>query len=131
MIEKEYPVKIKALTEIQEFINNFCGDNFINTKAATKIAVCTDEVVSNVVYYSGADYLRIQCSFEEKTVSVSFIDNGKPFNPLTDSEAPDIGAGLDERKIGGLGIHIVKEMMDSVEYARNDNKNIFTIKISG
>ena len=88
-------------------------------------------MVSNVVYYSGADYLRIQCSFEEKTVSVSFIDNGKPFNPLTDSEAPDIGAGLDERKIGGLGIHIVKEMMDSVEYARNDNKNIFTIKISG
>ena len=66
-----------------------------------------------------------------ETVSVSFIDNGKPFNPLTDSEAPDIGAGLDERKIGGLGIHIVKEMMDSVEYARNDNKNIFTIKISG
>ena len=61
MIEKEYPVKIKALTEIQEFINNFCGDNSINTKAATKIAVCTDEVVSNVVYYSGADYLRIQC----------------------------------------------------------------------
>ena len=52
MIEKEYPVKIKALTEIQEFINNFCGDNSINTKAATKIAVCTDEVVQIIFAYN-------------------------------------------------------------------------------
>lgn len=129
MIEKEYPVEIKSLTEIQDFLNDWCEQNSVSIKVATKIAVCADELVSNVVYYSGASSLCMQCSFENDVASISFIDDGKSFNPLTDSAEPDIDASASERKIGGLGIHMVKKMMDGVEYVRDGKKNILTIRI--
>lgn len=129
MTEEKFPVTIESLSQIQDLLNKWCEDSEISMKIATKIAVCTDEIVSNIVYYSGAEYLHIQCTFENEMISISFIDNGKAFNPLTDSAEPDINASAEERKIGGLGIYMVKKMMDNVQYSRQEDKNVLTISI--
>ncbi|MCL2698985.1 MAG: ATP-binding protein, partial [Defluviitaleaceae bacterium] len=60
-------------------------------------------------------------------VVIEFEDKGAEYNPL-EKEDPDIEAGVDERPIGGLGIYMVKNMMDAVDYRREGNKNIMTIK---
>ena len=61
------------------------------------------------------------------SVSITFTDNGIPYNPLTKSD-PDTTLSAEEREIGGLGIFIVKKMMDEVFYEYHDNKNCLTIR---
>jgi anti-sigma regulatory factor (Ser/Thr protein kinase) len=51
-------------------------------------------------------------------------DDGRAFNPL-DAPAPDLRLGVDERPIGGLGVHIVRSVMDALEYRRDNARNIF------
>lgn len=62
-------------------------------------------------------------------VTIQFLDNGKPFNPLAKEDA-DITLSAEARKIGGLGILMVKKSMDAVDYNYEDGKNILTIKKS-
>ena len=59
-------------------------------------------------------------------MQLKFEDTGKPFNPL-EQAAPDLDGPLMSRKIGGLGIFLAKKLMDKVEYARADNKNILVL----
>ena len=61
------------------------------------------------------------------TVEVTFIDNGKPYDPLAKDD-PDTTLSLEDREIGGMGILIVKKSMDAVNYEYKDGKNILTIK---
>lgn len=130
MNEQTFDVNIENLSSMQEYISTWCEKNDVEMKVSTKISVCADEILSNVIYYSGADFLKINCEKNQNIILISFSDNGKPFNPLSDSKEPDITASVEDRKIGGLGIFMVKKMMDSVTYERNSDLNILTIKIS-
>lgn len=97
--------------------------------AKTKLMVAMDEVASNIVHYSGAPDFDVEIDFPENpdAVRVSFSDAGKAFNPLTEASAADITAKLEDRQIGGLGMFMVKKMMDNVEYVHESGRNILTI----
>lgn len=88
--------------------------------------VALDEVVSNVVkygYQGGSEQpVVIEVFVRPGRLEVEVIDEGEPFNPL-EQQAPDTNQALDERPIGGLGIHLVKELMDDVTYRRQDGRN--------
>jgi serine/threonine-protein kinase RsbW len=90
-----------------------------------------DEVVTNVVCYGFEDaanqevVVRIAIADRELTASVS--DGGRPFDPLS-VPPPNLTVGLEERTPGGLGIHLVRSLMDRVEYTRQDGKNVLTVK---
>lgn len=129
MAEKEFEVNEENLSSFQEYIENWCEENSISMKLSTKFSICVDEIASNVVFYSGATYLKICCELEENMISISFIDNGKEFNPLEDAKEPDITAKLEDREIGGLGIFMVKKFMDSITYERKNNENILKLGI--
>ena len=60
-------------------------------------------------------------------LTIELRDEGQAFNPLTDCPEPDLESGLDDRPVGGLGIYLVRTMMDELNYRREDNKNILTI----
>ncbi|MBR1731800.1 MAG: ATP-binding protein, partial [Ruminococcus sp.] len=62
-------------------------------------------------------------------VIITFIDNGKPFNPLAESD-PDVTLSAEEREIGGLGIFLVKKTMDMIDYEYKEGQNILKIKKS-
>lgn len=89
-----------------------------------------EEAVSNVIMYAypeGTDgVVDIDATFDEKNVTFVITDNGKPFDP-TSKEEVDINAEMNERPIGGLGIHLVRTIMDAVSYERKGEKNILTI----
>jgi anti-sigma regulatory factor (Ser/Thr protein kinase) len=91
----------------------------------------TDELLNNITQYGYPkpnEYeIHIHFELSESTLSLTFTDEGIPFNPFQE-KPPDTSLSLEDRAIGGLGIHIVKNLMDQVQYQRQFNKNI--VKIS-
>jgi len=90
-----------------------------------------DELLTNTISYGfpeGGEHdivVRLQVD-GERVVTLEIEDDGRPFNPL-ERPAPDTAAPLDERPIGGLGIHLVKQLMDEVRYRRHGAHNIVTL----
>jgi len=95
-----------------------------------KLRLSVEEVVENIVRYayaSGNGFLNVSTSVSDGVLSITLKDGGKPFNPL-EQEDPDVNAALEDRQIGGLGIFLCKQMMDSVDYQYADNCNVLTMR---
>jgi anti-sigma regulatory factor (Ser/Thr protein kinase) len=94
------------------------------------IHLVTEELVVNVASYAypdGADdYLDVEIIRDEGHITLRFRDGGVPFNPL-EREAPDTSLPIEERPIGGLGIYLVRQFMDTVEYEYTNGENILTV----
>lgn len=93
--------------------------------------LAVEEIVVNIVSYAypeGTDgELDIEVHADEEAMTLTFADKGIPFNPLA-KEDPDTTLGIEERPIGGLGIFLVKQMMDSVSYRYEEGRNVLIIK---
>ncbi|MEQ1774431.1 MAG: ATP-binding protein [Burkholderiales bacterium] len=100
-------------------------------KTVFDINVVLDELLSNIIHYGYADDLPheigVTLSVRNAVVEISIKDDGKAFDPLTAPE-PDLTLSLAERPIGGLGLHFVRQLMDDVEYKREDNFNYLLLK---
>lgn len=101
-------------------------------KAQMQIDVAIDELFSNIAYYAynpevGPATVRVEVTQDPLAVVVTFIDNGKQYDPLA-KEDPDVTLSAEERDIGGLGIYIVKKSMDDISYEYKDGQNILRIK---
>jgi len=132
IIEKEFKSDIDSLDEIQDFISKAAESCGIPENIVLKLNICTDEIVSNIVKYSGAKEISLKFVSGDdgrSFCSISYIDNGKPFNPVIETKELDISVPLEEREEGGMGVFIVKKMTKSVTYNRDGNCNIFTISI--
>lgn len=95
-----------------------------------KIRLAVEESVENIVNYAyenGSGYLEAATERSGSLLAITLKDAGTPFNPL-DREDPDITLSAEERPIGGLGIFLCKQLMDSVEYAYRDGCNVLTLR---
>lgn len=117
---------IQNITDVAAFVENELEKMKISHKITTKLLVAVDEIYSNICRYSGATETKVEISKEENALLLRFLDNGKPYNPL-DAEEPDITASVEDRAIGGLGIFMVKKMLDKVEYEYKEGRNIITL----
>lgn len=132
MKELTLDAAVENIEVVTDFVNEELERVDCPMKAQVQISVAIDELFGNIARYAytpDVGKATVQISVEEDPLSViiTFIDNGKPFNPL-EQEEPDITASADERKIGGLGIFLVKKTMDMVEYEFKDGQNILKIK---
>lgn len=101
-------------------------------KAQTQISIAIDELFGNIAKYAyspdvGKATVCFEVEEEPLSVIITFIDNGRPFNPLEQKE-PDTTLSAQERKAGGLGIFLVKKTMSLVEYEYKNGQNILRIK---
>ncbi len=71
--------------------------------------------------------IEIVLTSEDETLTIEVLDDGQPFDPLEDAPRPDVDAGIEDRNIGGLGLHLVRTMMDDLHYQRDDGKNRLTL----
>lgn len=89
-----------------------------------------EELVTNTIKYGyddgGAHRIRVDVEFHDGSLCIAVRDNGHPFDPLQ-QDAPDLTLAAEERPIGGLGIHLVRQMTDSVSYERRDGENIVRV----
>ena len=90
-----------------------------------------DELLTNVISYGYRDgeehEIRVTLTEEEGSLAVVLEDDGVAFDPFSDAPVPDIDADVEERPIGGLGVHFVKSLMDEVAYERRDDRNRITL----
>lgn len=101
-------------------------------KTVVQMNVAIDEIYSNIVKYAYGDKtgpvtVTLTTDDDPKAVYLHFEDEGIPYNPVT-KEDPDVTLSAEERKIGGLGIFVVKKTMDDMKYRYENEKNILTIK---
>ena len=86
-----------------------------------------DELISNVVTYGypegGEHEIHVVLTERDDSLEVVMEDDGAPFDPFSEAPEPDLEADVDERRLGGLGVHIVRSMMDEVQYERRDGRN--------
>ena len=117
---------METVPQVAEFMEAEMEKFEISPKISMKMLIAIDEIYSNIVRYSGATEAIVSIKKSDNTLKLQFKDNGKPYNPL-DSKEPDITASAEDRSIGGLGIFMVKKMLDKVEYKYVDNYNILTL----
>ncbi len=96
-------------------------------KVMTSMSIALDELYSNIVRHSGAGRATVACGVEDGQAVLRLIDDGAPYDP-TLREPPDVSLSAEKREIGGLGIHLVRRLMDSVEYRYEDGRNVLTIR---
>jgi anti-sigma regulatory factor (Ser/Thr protein kinase) len=95
------------------------------------VALALDEIVTNVIRYAFDDRERhailVGLALEGGQLTASVEDDGRAFDPLS-VPPPDIEAAIEDRPVGGLGLHLVRSLMDSVEYRRENGRNIFVMR---
>lgn len=132
MKEITLEAKIENIDAVTDFVNEQLESADCPMKAQLQIDVAIDELFSNIAYYAykpqtGDATVTVDFTDNPNAVNITFIDGGKPYNPL-EKEDPDITLSAEERSIGGLGIFMVKKTMDDVVYEYKDGKNMLTIK---
>ena len=104
-------------------------ENNIHQECIYKINLVLDEILMNIISYGYTDnsehFIDINILFDSE-ISITVTDEGKQFNPL-EASIPDVNKTLEERTIGGLGLQIVRAMMDSITYKYENNKNILLL----
>lgn len=121
------------LTEISKVINHFetfAKDHSLNRKLVSMISISFDELLNNTISYGYTDEelheIKVKVEIKTNNLIISISDDGIPFNPF-DNSPPNTDLSLEKREVGGLGIHIVKTIMDELDYKRSNDLNIITI----
>jgi serine/threonine-protein kinase RsbW len=124
---KNDPSEIGRLVDLLEAFGPQSG---LTDDATFKLTLALDEIVANVVRHGFDDdrehRIEVKVTVDDRTVTASVEDDGLEFDPR-EAPVPDLDLPIEMRKPGGLGMHLVKATMDSVEYRRQDGRNILTI----
>ena len=133
---KPYHLKLTLTNQLSEIDRiNDCFNEFAETAeiplpVSLKTNMVFDELLNNIISYAYQDQnvheIGIQVNLVNSRLIIEVEDDGIPFNPFMRDD-PNTQAGLDEREIGGLGIHLVKNVMDEVSYKRQLNRNRVTL----
>ena len=132
MKELTLPAARENIPAVIDFVNRELKSVGCPMKTEAQIDIAIDELYSNIANYGcdengGEVTVMFETETDSRTVTITFVDNGRPFDPLSRPD-PDVTLKARERKIGGLGIYMVKKSMDDVHYAYRDGKNILTIR---
>lgn len=130
-MEIELDALVQNIPELTAFVEDFLEPYECPKKVLVQLDVAIDEIFSNISRYAypdGTGKVKIIIDYIEspKGIKLIFEDEGIRYNPL-EKEDPDTNIPLEERRIGGLGIFIVKKTMDCMEYTYENGKNILTI----
>ncbi len=124
--------KVENIPAVTDFVNAVLEEAGCPMKAQIQIDMAIDELFANIAQYAyapgaGQATVRVTVDPEAKMASVTFVDSGAPFDPLAKPD-PNVSLPAQERAIGGLGIYLVKQTMDAVDYAYTDGRNELTIQ---
>jgi len=121
---------LKDIETVMAAFEDFAEQHDIPSAVTMRFNVVFDELLNNIVSYGfvdGSDQeIDIKIELLGSRLAVIIVDDGIPFNPLS-KETPDISVSIEDREIGGLGIHIVRNLVDEVSYQRRIDKNILTM----
>jgi anti-sigma regulatory factor (Ser/Thr protein kinase) len=125
------PNRIEELPAVSETVEALGQEEDWAPDVSYAIVLALEEVATNVVRHGGGEEgtseIEIEVISTDEEVRVEVRDSGKPFDPFHDAPEPDIDAALEDRTIGGLGVHFVRVLMDEASYRREDGRNHVTM----
>ena len=124
------PAQTGRLEEVLDFAGNAARDASLDAKQLNHIKIAMEEIFVNIASYaypSGDGEVTVSVFAEPDKLVIEFSDGGTPYDPLAKAD-PDTTLSADEREMGGLGIFLVKTLMDGVRYRYEGGKNIFTLE---
>lgn len=125
--------QIKEISSLAKKIEELAEEWEISPALAMNMNLVIEEALSNIIFYAFTDKnkheIKISVLVEKQILTIKITDDGIPFNPLKHKQ-PDITLPAEERPVGGLGIFLMSQIMDEMEYTRKKNENILTLKKS-
>ena len=119
-----------AASEFSEQFEEWAMQHDVPDRTIRAFQVVFDEMLTNAIDYGLEGkpdaLLQVTVSYYPDRLTALIVDNGLAFDPLVEAEAPDTEASLEDRPIGGLGIHLVKSLMDSASYERSEDCNLLS-----
>ena len=119
---------LDQLTGLQERVTAFGEAENWPPDMAFQVELTLEEICVNVVNYGfeddGGDHsIEVIVDSEPEALTIEIVDNGRAFDPLTETPDPDLDSAVGDRPIGGLGVYLVKQYMDELQYRREDGRN--------
>jgi anti-sigma regulatory factor (Ser/Thr protein kinase) len=119
---------LEDLPRIGDFILESTRGSALDRRERFHLMMAVDEACTNTMKYGGTTEIEIRCHVEDELAEVQIIDDGAAFNPL-EAPAPEISSPLEDREVGGLGIHFIRTLMTDVKYERREGKNNLTMTL--
>ena len=122
------------MRQVQGFVAAFVSEQGIAADDAARILILLEELLTNLVKYGYSDraepgVVEIALTLDGSRLEIEFIDDGRAFDPLA-VPLPNVDEPLEQRPIGGLGLHLLRSLTDVVRYERRDNKNVIRLSRS-
>lgn len=125
------PNNVKVVPKLTDFVDSVCEATNMDMGTTLKLNLAIEEAVVNVMDYAyppgTTGTVNIEAQSDNEWLKFIISDSGVAFDPTTKKEV-DTTLSVEERSIGGLGIHLVRQIMDSIDYERVDGMNILTLR---
>ena len=128
--------ELHELVRLAGLVERFGADHHLSDDVVMNVNLVLDELVSNVIKYGqasdGEDAIGVSLALHGNVLTIDIADDGIAFNPL-DAKPPDLDLPITERPVGGLGIHIVKALTETIDYRRDHERNHLrmTMRVDG
>ena len=122
---------LSEVPRVAQRVEEFCRKWQLPARFVGRFNLALDETLTNVISYAFSDGRRheieVRIEFRDGVLAASVSDDGDPFDPLT-QPPPDLHGPVEDRRIGGLGVHLVRSLTDAVEYRRAGGRNCLTFR---
>jgi len=123
--------ELSEIRRLRELVEQFGSRHGLPSDIVFQMNLALEEILTNIISYGlrgkEGHPVEVELGIDGDEISARVEDDGAPFDP-TELPPPDIEAPLEKRRAGGLGVHLVRELMDDLAYSRKGNKNILTIR---
>jgi len=118
---------LAEIERVGEAVEALCHESVVSAETLYAIKLALDEILTNVISYGyddGAEHeIAVQLTLADRELYMEITDDARPFNPV-EAPTPNVAAPLQDKPLGGLGIHLVRTLMDRLEYKREHERNI-------
>ncbi len=123
---------LREIPRLAEQIEAFCAKAGVSMASVYPVNLVLDEWLTNLVSYAFEPHseheIQVDVASDDDGLTIAVTDDGRAFNPLEDAPPARLEGDLEERKVGGLGIHFMKTLMDEIDYQSMDGRNRLTLR---
>jgi anti-sigma regulatory factor (Ser/Thr protein kinase) len=131
IVEKTFAASMDTIPDIVGFVSETASAMGVHPKRVMHLELAVEEAAVNICSYAyeiPPGEITIRISRETEVVRIELVDVGVPFDPLA-ADAPDIKSELENREVGGLGIFLIRRVLDEVHYSRSGDRNILSLAV--
>ena len=129
--QKTFSLDLHDLQSITSWIQEFLNGRFLDHKDQMHIELAFEEALVNIAnhaYQGEPGLVELAIAIDSNITTIAIRDFGPPFDPLTQAPKVDVEIPLEEREVGGLGLYLIRQVMDEVLYKREKNSNLLTMR---